>query len=177
MAAPTLRKHPKTARCPEHGLVLVDGQACTLCKSSRSRSTSPWLIAALGGVAVAAVIAVRTLDADEPRAATTAPAPSSSATTRIERSRPSFERLPASDVTNRHRASSPSAAALPGLASAPLPEVEPTEGSEALPAEDRLLGQPAAVLEPTVDRPPPPDPPGVRGFPAPVRADDPTDFD
>ena len=171
-----LHKRSKTARCPEHGLVLVDGQACALCKSRRSRSTSPWLIAVLGGVAVASVIVVRTLDADPHPTALPAPAPSSSVTTRVERSRPAFERVPARDVTSRHAAPSPTASAPPRLASAPL-DVEPGEGSEAVPAEDRLLGQPAAVPASTADRPPPPDPPGVRGFPAPARADDPADFD
>lgn len=174
MTTPAVRNRSKTARCPRHGLVLVDDAECTLCKSGHSRATSPWIIASLGGVAVAALIAVRALDADEPRAAApAAPAPASSVTTRVERSRPLYERGPAREPSVDRAREVPAAAPRPAFA----PSSEAAQ--DAVPAEDRLLGQPATELEPAphVDRPPPPEPPSVRGFPPPAREDDPADFE
>jgi hypothetical protein len=177
MITPARRKHSQTARCPRHGLVLVDDAKCALCKSGRNRSTSPWIIASVGGVAVAALIAVRALDRVEPSATspttTLAPAPASRVPTRVERARPVYERLPARTHSVESAREVPVAAQRPAFA----PGSEPADDS--VPAEDRLLGQPAttAERESHVDRPPPPDPPSVRGFPPPAREDDPADFE
>jgi hypothetical protein len=176
MAARTPHPRAKTARCPEHGLVLVDGQRCTLCKGSRARTTSPWIIAFLGGVALAALFAVRALDVDEPRAAAPLPPPSSSVTTRIERSRPMFERVPAREAPPEPTPAL--SAPPPAAAPARLPGPDGTDSSEAISAEDRLLGQPTAAPDTIhAERARPPEPPSVRGFPLPAREDDPADFE
>jgi hypothetical protein len=177
MPTATFRKRANVARCKRHGLVLVDGEQCALCKKTGSaRTTSPWIVASLGGVVLAVLFGVRWLDRDDPddapgRAAA-AGRPSPTLTTKVERARPAFERVPA----RSQRTTSSEPATLPVSEPAPSSDEQSTSGAE-LPAEDRLLGQPAPLPASPEKRPRPPEAPGARGFPSSPREDDPNDFE
>jgi hypothetical protein len=179
------RKRLPGARCKRHGLVLVDVDECALCKKSgRRSSTSPWVIASLGGVVLAGLFGARWLD--EPKSARDASEPGAKAhptslTSRVERSRPVAERTtsrrePLAPPAPRGDPSLTRAAAEPTLADE-SPESQAGEGP--LSAEDRHLAQPLPGPEPAPQgrQPAPPSAPGARGFPPTPREDDPADFE
>jgi hypothetical protein len=171
----TSRRRSTVARCKRHGLVLVDENECALCKKTGSaRNASPWIIASVGGVVLGGLFGVRWLDrADPPAARETRAAERPALTTRTERARPAFERVPA-----RSRESAPTERwSAPAAERAPSSADERSTGDEAPAAEDRLLGQPSPPPEPAAKRPPPPEAPGARGFPTVPREDDPSDFE
>jgi hypothetical protein len=176
-ATAVFRKRPTGARCKRHGLVLVDEGECALCKQSRRpKPTSPWLIASLGGVVLAVLFGVRWLGereathdtSDAPRAARP-----TSVSTKVERSRPAFERSTSRSERDLPAASAPARRALEPAAAL----ADPAADKNSLPVEDRQLGQPSPTLEPATQAKRPPDAPSTRGFPATPRQDDPADFD
>jgi hypothetical protein len=174
-------KRRSAGRCQRHGLVLVDGEQCALCrKSAESRITSPWLVVFLGGVVLAALFGARWLDRDQredARVPVASARPSGTLATRVEHARPAFERVPG---RREPAPSEPGAAPAPPSSSsesaASATGARSSAGVDAVPAEDRLLGQSAP--EPTSDqRARPPEAPGARGFPNGARDDDPSDFE